>query len=142
TPETGPGGVNPPDVYQRVTGANKLKAAGDDGSGVTVAVIDTGVSEMADTAGQLVSVATDPLGLHHADCVNFAGDGTCTDEYGPRAFLAGLIAGTGAGSAGKYAGVAPDAQILSVKVAGSDGSSDVSTIIAALQWVLAFKNTY
>jgi serine protease AprX len=141
-PESGPGGLNPPDVYQHVTGATQLKAAGDDGSGVTVAVIDTGVSEMPDTSGRLVTVATGLLGLHHADCVNFAGDGTCTDEYGHGTFLAGLIAGTGAASDGKYAGVAPGAKVLAVKVAGADGSADVSTIIAALQWVLAFKDTY
>jgi serine protease AprX len=136
------GSTNPPDVYQQVTGASQLKAAGDTGKNVTVALIDTGVTSMTDTSGRLVSVAQDPLGLTHANCVNFAGDGTCTDEYGHGTFLAGLIAGSGAASGGQYAGVAPGAKILSVKVAGADGSADVSTIIAALQWVIAFKNTY
>jgi serine protease AprX len=136
------GGTQPADVYQQVTGASDLKAAGDNGHGVTVAVIDTGVSSMADTSSRLVSVSQDPLGLTHANCVNLAGDGTCTDEYGHGTFLAGLIAGTGAASGGQYAGVAPGAKILSVKIAGADGSADVSTVIAAIQWVIAFKNTY
>jgi len=131
-----------PNVYQQVTGASSLKAAGDNGHGVTVAVIDTGVTSMADTSSRLVSVAQDPLGLTHANCVNFAGDGTCTDKYGHGTFLAGLIAGTGSASGGQYAGVAPGAKILAVKAAGADGSADVSTIIAALQWVIAFKSTY
>ncbi len=141
-PMTNLGGTHPQDVYQQVVGADDLQAAGDNGHGVSVAIIDTGVSSMADTSSRLVSIAQDPLGLTHANCINFAGDGTCTDKYGHGTFLAGLIAGTGAASGGQYAGVAPGAKIVSVKIAGADGSSDVSTIIAALQWVIAFKNTY
>jgi serine protease AprX len=141
-PTEGVTGPTPPDVYQQVTGVNNLKAAGDTGKGITVAEIDTGVTSMADTSSRLVSVAQDPLGLTHANCINFAGDGTCTDEYGHGTFIAGLIAGTGASSGGQYAGVAPNAKILSVKIAGADGSADVSTVIAAIQWVIAFKNTY
>jgi serine protease AprX len=141
-PANSGGGTNPADVYQQVTQADQLKAAGDNGHGVTVAEIDTGVTSMPDTSSRLVSVAQDPLGVTRANCVNFAGDGTCADMYGHGTFLAGLIAGTGAASGGQYAGVAPSAKILSVKVAGADGSADVSTIIAALQWVIAFKNVY
>jgi serine protease AprX len=136
------GGTNPANVYQQVIGADQLKAAGDDGHGITVAVMDTGVSSMADTSSRLVSVAQDPLGLTRAPCINFAGDGTCTDKYGHGTFLAGLIAGTGAASGGQYAGVAPGAKILSVKIAGADGSADVSTLIGAIQWVIAFRSTY
>jgi serine protease AprX len=136
------GGTSPANVYQQVTGASQLKAAGDNGHGVTVALLDTGVASMADTSGQLVRVATDPLGLTHANCMNFAGDGTCNDLYGHGTFLAGLIDGTGAASGGQYAGVAPGAKVVSVKLAGADGSADVSTVIAGLQWAIAFKNTY
>jgi serine protease AprX len=135
-------GPQPPDVYQQVVQADQLQAAGDSGKGVTVAMIDTGVTPMADTSSRLVSVAQDPLGLSHANCINFAGDGTCNDLYGHGTFIAGLIAGTGAASDGEYAGVAPNAKILSVKIAGADGSADVSTVIAAIQWVVAFRNTY
>jgi serine protease AprX len=142
TPMNNLGGTHPQNVYQRVIGADLLKNAGDNGHGVTVAVMDTGVSSMADTSSRLVSVAQDPLGLTHANCINFAGDGTCTDQYGHGTFLAGLIAGTGAASGGQYAGVAPGAKILSVKIAGADGSADVSKVIAAIQWVIAFKSTY
>jgi serine protease AprX len=142
SPPTDAGGLDPSDVYQQVTGADQLNAAGDDGHGVTVAMIDTGVSSMADTSGQLVSVAQDPLGFSHANCVNFTSDATCADNYGHGTFIAGLIAGTGAASGGQYAGVAPGAKILSVKIAGADGSADVSTVIAAIQWVIAFRHVY
>jgi serine protease AprX len=135
-------GLQPPDVYQQVVQADQLQAAGDSGKGVTVALVDTGVTPMADTSSQLVSVAQDPFGISHAPCINFAGDGTCNDLYGHGTFIAGLIAGSGAASSGEYAGVAPDAKVLSVKIAGADGSADVSTVIAAIQWVVAFRNVY
>src|SRR5262249_1048844 len=117
------------------------QAAGYAGQGVTVALIDTGVTALPDVASRLVPVAVDASGTQ-ANCVNFSGDGDCTDYYGHGTFLAGLIAGTGASSNGKYGGAAPPARILSVKIAGATGASDVSTVIAALQWVIAFKDVY
>jgi serine protease AprX len=51
--------------------------------------------------------------------------------------MAGIIAGSGAMSNGAYPGVAPKANLVSVKVAGWDGSTDVSVVIAGLQWVVA-----
>jgi serine protease AprX len=56
--------------------------------------------------------------------------------------MAGLIAGNGSSSNGKYVGMAPQAKIVSVKIAGASGASDVSTIIAAIQWVVSFKTQY
>jgi serine protease AprX len=67
---------------------------------------------------------------------------TCDDSYGHGTFMAGIIAGNGAASAGKYVGMAPAAKVLSVKIAGATGASDVSTIIAAIQWVVSFKAQY
>jgi serine protease AprX len=145
TPMAGPGGLNPANVYQSVTGASALKAAGDKGQGVTVAIIDTGVDSMADTASRLVQVQTTPIAPPlgpTASCMNFSSDPDCTDNYGHGTFLAGLVAGTGAASGGQYAGVAPNAKILAIKATGIDGSADVSTIIATLQYVIAFKDTY
>jgi serine protease AprX len=129
-------------VYRHEVKADALGNAGGDGHGVTVALIDTGVTPLPDIASRLVTVTTDPLGLTTAQCINFSGDGTCADLYGHGTFLAGLIAGNGSDSAGLYVGAAPAAKIVSIKVAGRDGSADVSTIIAAIQWVVSFKDTY
>ncbi|MFL6237948.1 MAG: S8 family serine peptidase [Actinomycetes bacterium] len=131
-----------PSVYRKVSGATKLAAAGDDGHGVTVALIDTGVASLPDVAGRIVPVATDPLGLMHAPCMNFSTETTCADSYGHGTFIAGLIAGNGSSSGGKYVGAAPGAKILSVKLAGADGSADVSQTLAAIQWVVSFRSTY
>ncbi|MGH3369397.1 MAG: S8 family peptidase, partial [Nocardioidaceae bacterium] len=77
-----------------------------------------------------------------APCQNFSGEPNCNDSYGHGTFLAGIIAGNGAASGGAYKGVAPGAKILSVKIAGASGSADVSTVLAAIQWVVSYKDTY
>ena len=132
----------PNDVYKKVVRADDLQTSGFAGQGVTVALIDTGVdASMADLQGRIKPVAIDSAG-DLGNCVNFTAEPTCADSYGHGTFLAGLIAGTGAASGGLFHGVAPQAQIISVKIAGRDGSSDVSNVIAALQWVIAFKDVY
>lgn len=138
-----PAGLNPTtinSVFARETGADTLWSEGITGKDVTVALIDTGVSARPDLAGRIVSDIPDPTANGRTDvCANFAGDGTCDDRYGHGTFLAGLIAGNGAASAGMFRGVAPDARIVSVKVAGYDGSSDVSKVLAAIQYVVSFR---
>jgi serine protease AprX len=128
-------------VYGKETRSDDVRRTGASGAGVTVALIDTGVSDLPDLAGRVLTVQTDALG-HTAPCENLSGESDCRDSYGHGTFLAGLIAGTGAASGGAYAGVAPGASILSVKIAGRDGSADVSNVIAAIQWVVSFKDTY
>ena len=62
------------------------------------------------------------------------------DGYGHGTFVAGLVAGSGKSSSGAYAGVAPAARILDVKVADSDGSTDLVTVLKGLQAVAADKS--
>ncbi|HVM21387.1 MAG TPA: S8 family peptidase, partial [Egibacteraceae bacterium] len=118
------------------------------GAGVVVALVDTGVTEVPDVSGRLVSVA-DPMasavdlaGTAQVPCVNFSGEPDCADTFGHGTFMAGLIAGDGTSSKGTYKGAAPKARILSVKVGGRDGSADVSKVLAGIQWVVSFADTY
>jgi serine protease AprX len=97
------------------------------GAGVGVAVLDTGVTRVADL-GNRVSVRVDLTPDH---------DGY--DRYGHGTHMAGLIAGNGALSDGTWAGAARKANLVSVKVAGKDGSTDVSVVIAAMQWIIAHR---
>jgi serine protease AprX len=99
-----------------------LGPAAGEGDGVLVAVVDTGVAEVKDLEGR----------VEHAGVVGGDGDG-----YGHGTFVAGLIAGNGASSGGKYAGVAPAARILDVRVAREDGSSSLSLVLLGLQKVAA-----
>jgi serine protease AprX len=127
-------------VYPKVVRADKAWQRGVTGSGVTVAVVDTGVASVPDLAGRLVPI-TEGLG-QPKPCKNLSGELNCDDSYGHGTFIAGLIAGNGASSGGKWKGVAPGARILSVKIAGADGAADVSNVLAALQWVVSFKDRY
>jgi serine protease AprX len=103
---------------------------GVNGTGVTVAVIDSGVSANADFSNAVfgVDVAT--------------GTTTLGDLGGHGTHVAGIIAGNGTNSNGAYKGVAPGARILDVKVTTNDGHATYSNIIAGLQWIVANKRTY
>jgi serine protease AprX len=97
-----------------------LAATGSEGAGVTVALVDTGVANVADL----------PRVAH----VDVTGTGT-GDAFGHGTFMAGLIAGTGASSNGRYTGVAPAASLLDVKVADADGTTSLSTVLRGLEVV-------
>jgi serine protease AprX len=102
-------------------------AAGDTGAGIGVAVLDTGVQPVADLAGHLTAG------------IDLSGDGnSLQDSYGHGTVIAGLIAGSGVSSGGLYPGIAPGAKITSVKVAGANGVTDVSQVLAGLQWIGTF----
>ncbi|MEP6463462.1 MAG: S8 family serine peptidase [Frankiaceae bacterium] len=91
------------------------------GAGLTVAVLDTGVANSPDLQGRLthVNVTAGPAG----------------DGYGHGTFMAGLIAGSGFSSDGKFVGVAPAAGILDVQVASATGETSLSQVLAGLQAV-------
>lgn len=118
----------------KVTNSSALVNDGITGRGVAVALIDTGVYNHPDLAGRVVC---------GADFTHEAGtEAECQDTFGHGTFMAGQIAGDGASSSGKYTGSAPEANIVSVKAAGYDGATDVSTILASIQWVVAHKDQY
>jgi serine protease AprX len=101
-----------------------------DGSGVTVAVLDTGLIDSPDLGNRVLAR------------VDFTADHDGLDHFGHGSHMAGIIAGNGSASAGKWVGVAPGANLVSVKVAGADGSTDVSVVIAGLQWVRTYAAQY
>jgi serine protease AprX len=120
---------------QNVVRSNDLWARGIDGRGTTVALLDTGVhATHPDLAGRVI---------HCEDLSHEAGtEAHCADTFGHGTFMAGLIAGDGTASNGKYTGAAPAAEIVSVKAAGYDGATDVSTVLAGIQWIVAHKDAY
>jgi serine protease AprX len=139
--QAGTGSASPNSVYPKVVRADDTWDRRVTGSGVTVALIDTGIAGVADLAGRVLPVTDDITGAT-ASCVNLSGEAGCGDSYGHGTFIAGIIAGNGAASGGAYKGVAPGANLVSVKVAGRDGSADVSTVIAGIQWAVSFKDRY
>jgi serine protease AprX len=121
-------------TFARTVGATPSWARGTYGSGVGVAVLDTGVSPSPDLAGRIV---------HGPD---LSGEGTVVDSYGHGTVMAGIIAGDGAASAtrpgGAYTGLAPAAHVVAVKVAGRNGVVDVSTVLQAMHWVSVYRQQY
>ncbi|MBQ0891238.1 S8 family serine peptidase [Streptomyces sp. RM72] len=109
-------------------GAPTAWAAGYDGKGVKVAVLDTGVdSGHADL----------PQGTKVVAERNFTPSPDARDRFGHGTHVASTVAGTGARSDGRYKGVAPGARIISGKVLGDDGSGDDAGIIAGMEWAVA-----
>ncbi|MEM9034540.1 MAG: S8 family serine peptidase [Actinomycetota bacterium] len=100
------------------------------GAGVDVALIDTGVSPVPGLDGGNV--------LHGPD---LSGEGSIPevaylDTYGHGTHMAGIIAGTRPGAEG----IAPQARIISIKVAGADGITTVPQVVAAIDWVVEHRN--
>jgi len=109
---------NYPNWWISAIGADDLEY---DGSGVTVAVLDSGVYNHPD------------LNLVNAD--SFVDDETSSSDYnGHGTHVAGIIGSNGASSGGKYRGVAPGVNIINAKGGDvSGGLSDVD-IVEAIQW--------
>ena len=126
---TGP--HTPSDEFLQQTGATQLFAGGDTGQGVTVAVLDTGIDDLPDFAGRLIG-GVDLTG----------GNNPFQDSFGHGTFVAGLIAGNGASSGGQYEGEAPGADLVSVKVAGATGQTDLATVIEGVQWAVDNQLAY
>nr|WSX75326.1 S8 family serine peptidase [Streptomyces sp. NBC_00899] len=111
------------DVSNAQIGAPQAWAAGYDGTGVDVAVLDTGIDAThPDLAGKVV------------DAQNFSTSADTVDRFGHGTHVASIIAGSGAASGGKYKGVAPGARLLVGKVLGDDGSGTEDSVIAGMQW--------
>ena len=118
-------------------GAETMWARGYTGQGVGVALVDTGVVPVPGltsgnvTNGADLSFESQSPELRHLD------------TFGHGTHMAGIIAGRTPGGlrdVTKFQGVAPDAQLTSLKVAASDGAVDVSQVVAALDWVVEHRN--
>jgi serine protease AprX len=125
------------------SGATAWWNAGYTGQGVDVAIIDTGVSPVEGLATRGKIVYGPDLSLESQ-----APNLTNLDTNGHGTFVAGIIAGRGSNAQPDtyatdtvdFLGVAPDARIVSLKVGDADGGTDVSQVIAAIDWVVQHKN--
>ncbi|MFV8784047.1 S8 family serine peptidase [Microbulbifer sp. SA54] len=109
-----------------LTGARGEHAAGFDGAGVTVAVLDTGYdTEHADLNGRVVASRDFTYSRNGVDDLN--GHGT---------HVATTIAGTGAESSGLWAGMAPGADLVIGKVLGNTGGGSTYGIMNGMIWAV------
>jgi serine protease AprX len=109
------------------------------GRGVGIALIDTGVVPVQGLANKVVN-GPDLSFESQADNTRYL------DGYGHGTHMAGIMAGRDAqvvagheADTRHFVGMAPDAEVVSVKVATGDGGADVSQIIAGIDWVVQHK---
>ncbi len=122
-------------------GAQDAWLRGATGKGVTVALIDTGVVGVP-------GLEEDDKVIDGPD-LSFESQSAGTrylDGFGHGTHLAGIIAGADEGFDPKkpdstlFAGVAPEAKLLNMKVGTGDGGADVSQVIAAIDWVVEHRD--
>jgi serine protease AprX len=109
------------------------------GRGVGVALLDSGVTPVQglDNAGKIINGPDLSFDSQNPNLTHL-------DTFGHGTHMAGIIAGHDAGwraseyaaQVGAYLGVAPDAKIVNVKLADSYGATDVSQVIAGIDWVV------
>jgi len=114
------------DVSNSQVGAPSAWASGYTGAGVRVAVLDTGYDAThPDLAGVVVAsqdFTASPTGV--------------VDGHGHGTHVASILAGSGAASAGKYKGVAPDADVVVGKVCDDTGQCPDSSVLAGIEWAV------
>lgn len=121
--------------------STKAATLPNDGSGIGVAVIDSGIysaDDLNDAQGHSRIVYRQSF---------IPNDVNTDDHYGHGMHVAGLIAGNGhdsitSQSTYRVRGIAPNANIVSLRVLDANGNSQYSIVIAAIQKAIALKSTY
>lgn len=133
---------NSDSVMNVTVNANLARANGYDGTGVGVAVIDSGVNAVPDlglpgtTASRIVYSA------------NFdSSASTTSDLYGHGTHVAGIIAGNGNSSNCSnctitYRGIAPNANIINLRALDANGQASDSEVIKAIEMAISLQSTY
>ena len=107
---------------------------GYDGSGIGIAVIDSGLTAWHDDLTQ----AGIPGSQRVDQFVDFVNGRTSPyDDYGHGTHVAGIIAGNGFDSGGARTGIAPGAHLLVLKVLDGSGRGRISDVIAAFDYVVS-----
>jgi serine protease AprX len=129
-----------------VSGARSVQSEyGYDGAGIGVAVIDSGITPWHDDLGYngsnpKVVVVNGQRVRKFVDFVN--GLTVPYDDNGHGTHVAGIIAGNGKDTYGARAGIAPAANLISLKVLDDHGGGYISNVIAAFEWVVTNRGAY
>ncbi len=123
-----------PVIMKMVTEKSKSEYAGKKayGQGIDVALIDSGVTPV-DGLDQPGKIIYGPDLSNEGSVPNLAN----LDTYGHGTHLAGIINGDDDDMVG---GIAPHSRIVSVKVAGATGETDIAQVIAGIDWVVEHRN--
>jgi serine protease AprX len=98
------------------------------GNGVTIAIVDTGIYSHQDLSGRIINFV---------DFINNRPDPY--DDNGHGTHCAGDAAGNGAASSSEYAGPAPEANLIGVKVLDNMGSGSLETVMDGVEWCIQYN---
>jgi serine protease AprX len=146
-----------PDRLVKVSLANTAQATnapyawglGLDGSGVGVAVIDSGIVDKKTSSAKksdLNKFGTGSTRIVYSQ--SWVNDGLgFLDGYGHGTHVAGIIGGDGYNSTGSgftqtFKGIAPNVNLINLRVLDSHGVGTDSSVIAAIQTAIALKSKY
>ncbi len=102
------------------------------GNNIAVAIIDSGIAPHPDL----------PLSRIRAFKDFVSGVRFPIDTCGHGTHVAGIVAGSGQRSNGVFAGIAPDVDIVALRVLGDDCSGNAGDVIDALEWVARHHELY
>jgi serine protease AprX len=107
-----------------------------DGTGVGVAIIDSGIDE-----GHLAF--RNQLGVSRVIArQDFTGENRTDDVFGHGTHVAAIAAGNNQISNGEYTGIASNANLVNLRVLDSQGRGSTSNLLAALDWVMTYHSVY
>lgn len=101
------------------------------GKGIGVAVLDTGIYPHADF-GNRICAFSDFLAYKSRPY----------DDNGHGTHVSGILAGNGAASNGKYKGMAPECDLVALKVLDRFGNGNKEDVLRAFSWLIRYKETY
>ncbi|MET3690309.1 serine protease AprX [Priestia megaterium] len=117
-----------------IGGAYARNIHGLSGKGVTIAILDTGVYPHLDFTAPTNRIL---------DFVDFIeGKSTPYDDNGHGTHVAGCVAGNGLASKGKFTGMAPESQLIGVKVLDKKGNGYLSSVIAGINYCIENKQRF
>jgi serine protease AprX len=118
-------------TFPETVGATQLWSRGLTGSGTAIAVLDSGIHRHPDFGT--------PSRIVHEERFSVGASNTA-DQYGHGTWVAGLAAGDGGLSGGRFTGIAPGAAIVNLKVSDDTGRTYTSDVIHALGWAVANRS--
>ncbi|PYS99500.1 MAG: hypothetical protein DMF65_09470, partial [Acidobacteria bacterium] len=121
------------DQVRTTAGTN---VSGLDGTGIGIAVLDSGID------AKHTAFLDHNNGVRVVYSKDFTGEGRTDDPYGHGTHVASIAAGNGRISNAEYVGIAPAANVINLRVLGTQGTGRVSNILAALDWVLQNRALY
>ena len=104
------------------------------GSGITVAIADTGICAHPDF------FRYSNRSVYFKDFIYQRTK--YYDDCGHGSHVAGIIGGSGVASDGRYSGVAPGCNLLACKTLNYKGDGDIQDVLNALDWILENKKKY